>query len=64
MADDQALRDIARYLNDATKRERAADERNKAIVDAITRGFDTLTKELHEGITKIEHLWLDQLNRR
>jgi hypothetical protein len=62
MADDEALRQIARYLADADKRERNAADRNKAIVDAITRGFEALTKQVHESLTRIEHIMQD--NRR
>lgn len=63
MADDEALRQIARYFADAEKRERAANDRNKAVVDAIGRGFETLTKELHEASTRLEHLILDNFRR-
>lgn len=63
MADDEVLRQIARYFADVDKRERAAADRNKAIVDAINRGFESLVKEIHEGITVIQHTIIDELRR-
>ena len=64
MSNDDALRAIARYLDDADKRERAADERSKALTAAVTKGFETLVKELHEGFTLIQHTIIDELRRR
>jgi hypothetical protein len=63
MADDEILRQIARYFADSDKRERDAAAQNKAVVDAITKGFESLVKELHEGITLIQHTIIDELRR-
>ncbi|AEV86844.1 hypothetical protein ACWT_5826 [Actinoplanes sp. SE50] len=61
MTDADTMRALTRYLDDASRRERAADERNKAIVGAIEKGFASLVKELHDGITLIQHTLIDEL---
>lgn len=63
MAEDETLRQIARYFADADRRDRAAADRNKAVVDAITKGFASLVKELHEGFTLVQHTIIDELRR-
>jgi len=63
MSSDDALRAIARYLEDADKRERAAEQRHKALVDTIGKSTNLLAKELRDGFLLLDRAIRDALHR-
>lgn len=64
MSDVDIARALERLASDAKDRDRAAAERHAALVKAISGGFASLVKEVHESLTRIEHTLIDELRRR
>lgn len=64
MLDDDTQRLIRRYLEEADRRERAANKNTDLVIKAVTAGLNGIAKEINEGFTRLEHTIIDRLANR
>jgi hypothetical protein len=51
--------DLARWLRDADKRERAEQDRHKQILDVHRQGYDLIARVIEEGFKVLHDLIID-----